>query len=148
MNNKRNKFYLQRLLEVRELMERKRQKELAECKQQIVNEQRKLSELNDTKRDFSNTLDAADNLTAAVMLTYHEYLSQLREKISLQNKTLQNLTEEKEQKRDALLQSAKDRKILEKLKERIMERMQASENDREQKQLDEIAGRKRYSVHG
>lgn len=146
--NTRNKFHLQKLLEVRELIERKRQKELAECKKQIVTEQEKLSELNDTKTNFSKGMDDAELLTASGMLAYHEYLSELRDRIAVQNQALQNLSQQEEQKRQALLESAQDRKILEKLREKVMERMQAEENQREQKQLDEIAGRQRYSVHG
>jgi len=79
-------------------------------------------------------------LTEISTLRYNHHLKGLiDEKIVIQKNAIDQAQSEMEQLQEALIQAHKDRKIMEKLKERESVQVLAQAKSEEQKQLDEIA---------
>ncbi len=76
---------------------------------------------------------------AGELLLYHRYLGRLEKEIAAQNGLVEDLSAEKEEKRAQLLVALKNRKMIEKLKDRYLESEAHKAKTQEQKRLDESA---------
>ncbi|MCK4373036.1 MAG: flagellar export protein FliJ, partial [candidate division Zixibacteria bacterium] len=117
---KKFKYRLQALLKVKEHIERERQREHASAVQKVHQQSNELDRL-DRSRD-SNVSQQRDqmkeNLLVAEMLVYSRYLARLKRERLAGTELLKALEEEREKKRTDLVEAAKERRVLEKLKER------------------------------
>ncbi|MBL0714382.1 MAG: flagellar FliJ family protein, partial [Desulfosarcina sp.] len=98
-----------------------------------VMERRQRQYQQDLKSKMQND-GAADEL-----FLYHRYLGRLGKEISSQAGLANELEAEKEEKRAQLLVALKNRKIIERLKERYLETEARKTRDQEQKLLNEVA---------
>ena len=76
---------------------------------------------------------------AVEILLYARYLARLEDEIQDQRQVVRGHAREKEKRRRELMACVKDRKAIEKLKERHLAEMDRQERDREQKLLSDIA---------
>ncbi len=133
------KFKYEVVQSVREAMEKKAQKELAEIDLKI---KRKLEEIQKVELKKLNSKREFDNkrkVTIAEIQFFEKYLESLeeeKEKLHLEVIKLKDLREEKQKE---LMQKAQEVKIMEKLREKHLEEFIMTENKLEQKQIDEIA---------
>jgi flagellar FliJ protein len=143
---KRKTFRLQKVLEIREIIEKKHQKELALAKQNIQVQHKELDRVLIKKKSFIRTMLKNERPNASEMLRSYDYLTAVTQDIHHRNCTIKNLKEEADKKRKKLLQATRDKKILENLREKILRQIETEENKKEQIELDEIATRKSYSL--
>lgn len=133
-------FRLQRVLKYRETIEDTRKKEFAEISRIYELEAEKLRSLQEEQSEKLQELGELQRgiLNLLVILFYHAYLGRLRTEIDAQAKRVEEVRLEKEQKREALIQASKDKKVLERLRERELEAYQKEEDRKLQIFMDEI----------
>jgi flagellar FliJ protein len=136
---KKSKFSLQRLLDVRELVEKKRQKELSLSKRILKAEEDNLSKLEAKKNQASQKIQELDRGVVSRFQDHHGYLTTLHESIEEKRNEIADIEVDVEQKRQKLLEATKDRKALDKLKEKHTLQQTLEENKSEQTFIDEIA---------
>lgn len=137
------RFPLQRVLDARRHKEDMRKKELAAAKQAELEEQERLLLLQEHNSEVRNFLGCHVGrvIKASEMSLYYAYSRQLEHHIALQEKSVAQAAATVAEKREALLASSKDRKALEKLKERMRDRHMLETGREEQANLDEAAAR-------
>ncbi|MFQ5639695.1 MAG: flagellar export protein FliJ [bacterium] len=137
----RNRFRLQKILAVRQVLEQKLQKEFMLSKREMVTEEEHFLKLKTEKTDFTQKMVEINQPTVSFMQCHYDYLSFLDNKIKDRKLTLGKAQKAYEQKRQQLLEASKERQILEKLREKHAERTLQKQNKEEQKFFDEIASR-------
>jgi flagellar FliJ protein len=98
---------------------------------------RLLESFDDTNASMRLQLSSA--MPAQIMKAYADYLADLSRRITRQRKTVSEREKAVGEKRADLLEKAKERKIIEKLKERDYSKWQDQQNRQEQKRLAEVA---------
>ena len=137
--NRKNKFHLQKVLEVRELVEKNRQKDLAAAKQNLKIENEELHQLESKKDGFTQSMNSVKKGDVSQFRGNQAYLETLNRTVGDKHETIGLLEKEVETKRQHLLDAAKNRKALEKLKERKKVELIQEESRVEQEFMDEIA---------
>ncbi|MPM24436.1 hypothetical protein SDC9_70918 [bioreactor metagenome] len=134
---KRHQFSLEKILEWRITEEENARKSVLHAQNQMQQQQQQLTHLvnENTKLKHEQM-----QLTEISTLRYNHHLKGLiDEKIVIQKNAIDQAQSDMDQLQEALLQAHKDRKIMEKLKERESVQILAQVKSEEQKQLDEIA---------
>lgn len=132
-------FKLQSVLNLRKQKEDNIKNELGIAIQRLEQEKRRLSELENTLdatvREFN---EKTRKTTVHELIEYNEYLSLLNSRIKSQKDNINNAAQYVDKVREELVKAVKDRKILEKLKERHYEEFLLEQKKLEQKTNDEI----------
>lgn len=128
-------FSLEKILNLRE----SREKEIIENMGKIQNELNKQEEvLKSLQRDIENINNS--NFKNVMDLQYKSLCkSKIKEDIDLQKEVINSKVTELERVRKDLIEAQKDRKVMEKLKEKDKEKYFSKIRYEEQKELDEIA---------
>ena len=137
--NAKKKFRLQKVLEVRALIEKNRQKEFAEAKQNLQIENEELDQLENKKDGFTQSMNTVKKAEVSQLRGNQAYLETLNQAVADKHETIAVFKVDVETKRQHLLEAAKNRKALEKLKERKEVEVIQEENRIEQGFIDEIA---------
>jgi flagellar FliJ protein len=141
MAAKKFKFRLEPLLKIREHREKERQKDHAAAVGK-VHEQKDAVEGIDNER--ISTMDyqrgkSVGRLLIAEALVYSRYLMRLKRERIAGVELLHGLQKEAEQKRQELVEAARERKIFDLLKEKQQQRHREEAEKADQKELDEVA---------
>ena len=134
-------FKLEALLNHRRHQEESCQKELAEVRRKLADEQDKLGRKRREKRENVQKLQQLQRESTAVsdLILYVNYVQQLSKDIENQTRRVQEVTKKVNQKRNALVLVMQKRKILEKLKDKDRQAQQKKLMQGERKLMDEIA---------
>jgi flagellar FliJ protein len=135
------RFRLETILTQRRHVEESFQKELAGARQEFAAATAVLREAKDTHRRCMGDMrrKQRDRFRADDMLLYYPYLERLKQDIELHMKRVVAAERKVAQKRQALLEAMKKRKILDKLKEKQLQAHLKAEAGREQRFADESA---------
>ena len=135
------KFSLRAVLNHRRFIEEKLQKELAQLKEIFSNERNRLSDLKRARRIFSKELQdkQREAITISETLLHVRFIEQLSTREDLQKKKVLDAEKEVEQKREDLIEAMKNRKALEKLKEKGWETYKHNMMRKEQEFMNEMA---------
>ena len=135
------RFRLETILTQRRHVEETSQKELAEASQELAAAQAVLRETKSTHRQCMRDMrrKQRDRFRADDMLLYYPYLERLKQEIELHMKRIAAAERNVAQKRQALLEAMKKRKILDKLKEKQLQAHLTAEVGRERRFADESA---------
>jgi flagellar FliJ protein len=135
------RFRLETILTQRRHVEECFQKELADARQELAAAQAVLRKTKDTLRQCMRDMGRKqrDRFRADDMLLYYPYLERLKQDIGLHMKHVAAAERKVAQKRQALLEAMKKRKILDKLKEKQLQAHLKAETGREQRFTDESA---------
>jgi flagellar protein FliJ len=138
------RFRLETILTQRRHVEETFQKELADARQELAAAQAALREAKNTHRQCMRDMGRKqrNRFRADDMLLYYPYLERLKQDIELHMKRVAAAERKVAQKRLALLDAMKKRKILEKLKEKQLQAHLKAEAGREQRFADESAAQK------
>lgn len=132
-------FKFQSVLNLRKQKEDSIKNELANATRKLEAEKRKLSELEtmleDTVREFN---EKTKKTTVHELIEFNEYLSLLNSRIKTQKENVNNAAQYVDKVREELVKAVKERKILEKLRERQFEEFLLEQKKLEQKTNDEI----------
>ncbi|MCZ6818676.1 MAG: flagellar export protein FliJ [Calditrichaeota bacterium] len=137
------RFRLQKVLEIREMTEKEKQKEHALTKRKLQMTEMELNRLTTRVNDFAEEMNGAARAQAQRLVEHHGYLTTLADAALDLEKEIASIEAEVEKKRRALLEAAKNRKALQKLKEKKELAWMLAEDKEEQAFLDEIAMRKK-----
>jgi flagellar FliJ protein len=138
------KFHLQPVLNHRQFIEDALQKAYVHLKTRLSRAQDLLSRWELKKHDLSEELKQKQRqgTNSSALLLYINYLNQLSADIKQQQIKIRHLEEQTGQKREELLDAMKNRKALEKLKEKKATEHKDLLNKKEQAFLDEIGVRR------
>lgn len=133
-------FNLQVALDHRQFLEDNLKKELAEIKQ-VAKAREQLDTMKRKEMDTAAVLkdEQAKGLSSDGVIAYHAYLKRLADRIKRQKSTLGKLMEAESEKQGQLLEAMKRRQILEKLKERGLDRYNRTMLKKEMELIDELA---------
>ncbi len=137
--NAKKKFRLQKVLEVRALIEKNRQKDFADAKQNLQIKNEELEQLENKRDGFTQSMNTVKKAEVSQFRGNQAYLETLNQAVADKHETIAVLEDNVEAKRQHLLEAAKGRKALEKLKERKTVEAIHEENQIEQDFIDEIA---------
>ena len=136
------KFRLQKVMEYKEEIERLRKLDLNEAKERVFKEEEKLEQLKCKDRDCRRQIkekEAEDKINPVEVNFCYRYLKKLGTEIELQNDRILVAKTEEEKKRQVLLIATKERKILEKLKEKKYSAYATGLARKEQVVIDDVA---------
>lgn len=136
------KFRLQKVLEVRELIEKERQKELSVSLRKLKSEEEKLLQLEEKKMRAVQGMSKLEKVDVNQFASHHSYLTSLRNAIADKQRDVRALAKEVEKKRLALMEATKNRKALENLKSRQQKQHELALTKKEQALIDDVAIRK------
>ena len=140
---KKFKFRLQRVLDTKEDFERQRQRELGEAQQGLMIAEEKLDTLNREaeEQDERQRILISGRAKVAELMVNNRWRVELRKRIALQSKEVKRCERLVEERRLILLEATKERKVLEKLKEKQREQHRKEYFGEQQRILDEIGSR-------
>lgn len=135
------KFHLAAVLKHKEHLEEDLKKELGVLKRLLIGEKKKLEELKHTRKEFSNELQQKQHsaITVSENLLYVRFIEQLSLRLENQKEKVLNAEKSVESKRKDLIEVMKNRKALEKLKEKGLEIYRQNLVKKEQNFMNEMA---------
>lgn len=140
---KKFKFRLENVLELRTKTLEDRQLEMAAIQVRLNDANNKLDSLEQSrlqaKRDLENILGAGENIEFIRVKNYQDYIAKLDDDISIQHKVIADIENELELKQEEVREALKAKKMLEKLKEKEYKAFLKDFEQREAKELDDIA---------
>jgi flagellar protein FliJ len=136
-------FRFEALLITRRHAEECLQKELAEARRVLAAAQSGLREKKNARRQCvqDQRRKQRQSFRGADMLLFQAYLQRLDRDIDVQQKQVASAERKVNQKRQALIEAVKKRKMIEKLKEKDYEKHLNALSERERKFIDEVAAR-------
>lgn len=138
----RFKFNLQRVLEIRKHKEELLKNELAALRREHTHEESVLRELEARHLRYLNQIrekQASSSISSEEMLWYYAYIEYLDSSIERQKTKLRELEQKIELTKAKLIAATKEKKVLEKLRERRFEEFKLEEEKIDQAFMDEIA---------
>ncbi|MDD4343558.1 MAG: flagellar export protein FliJ [Eubacteriales bacterium] len=135
----RFKFRLDILLRLAQNKEEEAKKELASWQKQLLEAQEKLQKILIEITSSLNEKSAKRNINE--ILLYEAYLESLRNQQKKTENEIEYFTVERNKAILKLQETIKERKILEKLKEKKLEQYIFDENQKEQKEADEVGSK-------
>ncbi len=142
---KKFQFRLQRVLETKEVAERECQRKLGEIQHQLTiaeNELRVLTDELELEREGQRKM-VQGIIRAGDYVLRHKYQKDLELRISFKNSEINKIASKVEKARLILIEASKEKKVLEKLKERRFEEHRKETETKQQNILDDIGARSR-----
>lgn len=130
-------FGLQKVLDYKERIEEKKKEEFVKALRHQLEREQELQHYIDTKsasNEFIHDLKSSSDFQ-----NFSRYIEFLNDKIENARYKLAKATEQLEVKKQELIKSTSDRKVLDKLKEKARQDFEAESNRREQKLNDDFA---------
>ena len=142
---KKFKFRLQRVLDTKGSDEKMRQRDLGIAQQTFNTEEERLKNLNTELREQSEKQRSLVSGSAKVadLVMNHRWQRQLNTRISKQTEEVEHCGEVVEERRQELLETSREKKVLERLKEKKFEEYRITELTAQQNALDDLGSRKR-----
>ena len=128
-------------MEFRQHREKQKQRDLAQAKNKLQQEEKKLQFLNHTKDKCQKETKKRkrDKLNVKELSLYQVYLTKLHHQIKGQKVEIDKSEKEVENERGELLEKSKEKKVLENLKKSKLLSYKEEMNRIEQKTIDELA---------
>ena len=140
---KRFKFSLAPVLELRERVEDEKQQALAARQLELKAAQDELARLNADFKRYSNALrDGHGSLSTDELRWHYAHLEYLDRRMVMQHATIAARKREVDRARADLMEASKDRKAIEKLKDKRLQEHRQLEAANEQKELDDSNARR------
>jgi flagellar FliJ protein len=134
-------FKLEAVLTHRRHQEQSAQKIFADAARELSRARQALADMEKVRVQYRRAmrLKQDSNGSAMELVLYTRYLARLDREIDDQQHTVETLAADKEKKRKALMTALKDRKVIEKLKERYLADEEQKERYMEQKLVNDVA---------
>jgi flagellar protein FliJ len=137
----RFKFRLQPVIKVKEIQEKKIQRELAQVKRRILQEQENLESLKGEHERLLSSSPLSGKFKAADIVVHQDYIRKISDEIRFENHKIENLTEFETKKIDEVLDVKKGKEAIEHLRDKRMEESRRDLDRKEQVLIDAIAQR-------
>ncbi len=135
------KFRLQSVIKVKEIKEKKVQRELAAIKKRILQEQARLEDLQGEQDKLMSSSPLNGKIRAADIVVHQDYIRKISDEIHFGSAKLENLSHSETKKIDEVLDAKKDREIVERLREKRFEEFKQEADRKEQILIDAVAQR-------
>ncbi len=134
-------FKLEAVLTHRQHQEESARKVFADAARELNRARQVLTDMEKVRTQYRRAmrLKQDNNGSAMELILYTRYLARLASEIDEQQHTIETLAADKEEKRKMLMTALKDRKVIEKLKERYLADEEKKERDMEQKLVNDVA---------
>lgn len=134
-------FKLEAVLTHRQHQEESARKVFADAARELNRARQVLMDMEKVRTQYRRAmrLKQDNNGSAMELILYTRYLARLASEIDEQQHTIETLAADKEEKRKMLMTALKDRKVIEKLKERYLADEEKKERDMEQKLVNDVA---------
>lgn len=136
-------FPLQKVLDVRKIVEDRRAVALKNSQSSLNREKKQLDNLAQKKhaqlKIDGNVCTDQVNISLNGLKVSVDYISQLNDKITSQIQVVEKSNEKMEEKRDVLIKASKEKKIVEKLREHQLTDYKIKNRKKESKEESEIA---------
>lgn len=141
---KRFNFRLQRVLDIKSTIEKVKNKDFLTANSEFLKAVNKLQKFVDTRNKYQENLHQVEKkgIEITYINFYFRYFRMLENQISFQHRMIDIAREEMEKRRLILIDAVKERRILERLKEKKREQFNYEFSKEEQLLSDEISGRK------
>ncbi|HEX9917070.1 MAG TPA: flagellar export protein FliJ [candidate division Zixibacteria bacterium] len=129
-------------MEFRQHLEKEKQRDLAQAKNKLQQEEKKLELLNHTKDECQKETrqkKKKDKINLKELSLYQIYLTKLHHQIKGQRIIVVRTEEEVEGRREELLEKSREKKVLENLRKGRLFSYKEEANRIEQKEIDELA---------
>ena len=135
------KFSLGSVLNHRINLEEYHQKELSILQASLMDEQKKYEDLESKREKYLRELDSKqiESITASESMLYTMFLAKLSSQLDIQKKKIIEKEKQVELKREELIVAMKNRKALENLKEKGLEKYNRLVMKKEQEFMNEMA---------
>ena len=135
------KFSLEPVLKYRKLLEEDFQKDFAVLKRQLFDEKEKLSNFEQTRDRFSRELQKKQvkNINVSDILLYTDYLQEVSKEIEKQSEKILEAEKRVDQKREELVGAMKNRKTIDRLREKGLKAHVQELSKKEQDLMNEAA---------
>lgn len=134
-------FRLQTVIKVKEIQEKRIERELAQIKKRILQERQRLDNLEDEKEKITSSHPLDGKITVADAIVHENYIRKITDEIQFQSARLENLAKSESKKIDEVLDVKKDKEAIELLKQKRLEEFKREMAKNEQILLDAIAQR-------
>ena len=134
-------FRLQSVIKVKEIQEKKIQRELAQIKKRLLQERERLEDLEGERERLVSSSPLNGKVRAADVVVHQNYIRKISDEIHFENARIENLTESETKKIDEVLDVKKDKEAIEQLKEKKLEEFKREQDHKEQILLDAVAQR-------
>ncbi len=135
------RFKLDPILKVRQLQEKKYKKELSEIKVIRENAEKLLENLEAEKMRQIENIEDEERIKAIDLQMQYAYLSTISAQVERQKNMIEKILMEEEKKRDILIKTNQNKKMLEKLKQGFVEGLLKDSQKKEQALFDSISHR-------
>lgn len=141
---KRFNFRLQRVLDIKSTIEKVKNRDFLTANNEFQKAVNKLQKFVDTRNKYQENLHQLEKkgIEITYINFYFRYFRMLENQISFQHRMIDIAREEMEKRRLILIDAVKERRILERLKEKKREQYNYEFSIEEQLLSDEISGRK------
>lgn len=135
------KFRLQSLIKVKELQEKRVERELAMLKSKILQEQAHLEDLRIEQERLMSASPSEGKVRAADIALHQDYIHRISSEIHFENARIAVLTESENKKIDEVMDVKKDKEAIEHLREKRFEEYKKEMDKKEQVLIDAVAQR-------
>lgn len=134
------RFSLEKVLQFKTQQENELSSQLAQLQREFLNQRRRLSQIMEEQQNTLTQWEHAqqDTLSLKVVSLYQGHLEYLRRRCHFQREHIAVLDRELEEHRRLLIRMSKERRILERLKERQLAEYRSELMSKEQGFLDEV----------
>ena len=135
------KFSLEPVLKYRKLLEEDLQKDFAVLKRQLLDEKVRLSNFEQVRDRFSGELQQKQvkSISVSDILLYTDYLQEVSKEIKKQSEKILEAEKRVDQKREELVGAMKNRKIIDRLREKGLKAHVQELSKKEQDLMNEAA---------
>ena len=135
------KYTLEPVLSHRKTLEENLQKEMAVCKRLLANEKKRLWIFEKSRTNLLKEMQQKqqENITISEIILYLSFIEQLSKDLEKQKERVSEFENEMEQKREDLVEAMKNRKTLEKLRDKGLDAYRQDMMRKEQGFMDEMA---------
>ncbi len=135
------KFRLQSVIKVKEIQEKRVERELAMIKKKILLEQARIDDLRAEQDKLVSESPLQGKVKAADIAVHQVYLKKISDEIHFQNAKIAVLSQSESKKIDEVLDVKKDKEAIEHLRERQLEDYKREMDKKEQVLIDAVAQR-------
>ena len=135
------KFRLQSLIKVKEIQEKKVERELATIKNNILKEQARLDDLKHEHERLVSASPVEGKVRAADIALRQDYIQKISSQIHFENTRIVLLTQSENKKIDEVMEVKKDKEAIERLREKRFEEYKKDVEKKEQVLIDALAQR-------
>lgn len=135
------RFRLQSVMKVKEIKEKKVERELAAIKRRILQEQAHLEDLQGEQEKLMSSSPLNGKIRAADIVVHQDYIRKISDEIHFGSARLENLSRSETKKIDEVLDAKKDKEAIEHLREKRFEEFKQDADRKEQTLIDAIAQR-------